>query len=289
MGYLHIDNLYKNQDILLFKRCFALEKVHGTSAHISFHLEGNKLGFFSGGESHPKFVALFNQDQLLASFQALGHSEVMVYGEAYGGKQMGMRETYGSDLCFIVFDVKVGDNWLRVRDMEQVARGLGLEVVPIVEVSTDLEALNEQRDAPSVVAQRRGCGNDKLREGVILRPLIEVTKNNGDRIIAKHKREAFSERATPQKIVDPAKLLVLTEATAIAEEWVTPMRLSHVLDKLPQPISMTDTPKVIAAMVEDVYREGAGEVVPSKEATSAMGKRTAYLLKEKLKAGLRNV
>jgi hypothetical protein len=30
MGYLHIDNLYKSQDILLFKRCYALEKIHGT-------------------------------------------------------------------------------------------------------------------------------------------------------------------------------------------------------------------------------------------------------------------
>lgn len=33
MGYLHIDNLYKNRDILLFRECWALEKVHGTSAH----------------------------------------------------------------------------------------------------------------------------------------------------------------------------------------------------------------------------------------------------------------
>lgn len=29
MGYMHINNLYKNQEILMFKECFALEKVHG--------------------------------------------------------------------------------------------------------------------------------------------------------------------------------------------------------------------------------------------------------------------
>jgi hypothetical protein len=29
MGYLHIDNLYKNVDILLFKECYAMEKIHG--------------------------------------------------------------------------------------------------------------------------------------------------------------------------------------------------------------------------------------------------------------------
>ena len=29
MGYQHIDNLYKNQSILMFRECYALEKIHG--------------------------------------------------------------------------------------------------------------------------------------------------------------------------------------------------------------------------------------------------------------------
>lgn len=29
MGYIHIENLYKNRAILLFKECYALEKIHG--------------------------------------------------------------------------------------------------------------------------------------------------------------------------------------------------------------------------------------------------------------------
>jgi intein/homing endonuclease len=29
MGYQHIENLYKNQTIFLFKECYALEKIHG--------------------------------------------------------------------------------------------------------------------------------------------------------------------------------------------------------------------------------------------------------------------
>lgn len=29
MAYAHIDNLYKDQTILLFRECFALEKIHG--------------------------------------------------------------------------------------------------------------------------------------------------------------------------------------------------------------------------------------------------------------------
>ncbi len=29
MGYMHIDNLYKDQTILMFRECYALEKIHG--------------------------------------------------------------------------------------------------------------------------------------------------------------------------------------------------------------------------------------------------------------------
>jgi len=36
MAYLDIDNLYKEQRILMFKECYAMEKIHGTSAHLSY-------------------------------------------------------------------------------------------------------------------------------------------------------------------------------------------------------------------------------------------------------------
>ena len=47
---------------------------------------------------------------------------------------------------------------------------------------------------------------------------------------------------------------------------------------------MSAAPKVIAAMVEDVYREGKGEIVESREATAAIGRKTAELLKKHLTA-----
>ncbi len=280
MGYLHIGNLYKEQDILLFKECYALEKVHGTSAHVRWY--DRTLHFHSGGVSQEAFEKLFDMTMLLHRFELLGHDDVTVYGEAYGGKMQKMGDTYGRALNFIVFDVKVGDCWLSVPDMAEVAKGLNLESVPFERIPTTLEAIDAARDAPSVVAKRRGCGADKQREGVVLRPLIEVTKNNGERIITKHRLEKFNERATAQAVTDPAKLKVLQEAEAIANEWVTEMRLTHVLDKL-QAKEMKDTPRVIVAMKEDVYREAKGEIVESKEAEAAIGKRTAALFKVRVR------
>ena len=288
---MHIENLYRPaaQSILLFREVYALEKIHGTSAHIAWRtIDGNQLlTFFAGGESHANFVDLFDAAALTQAFTALGHPDVVVYGEAYGGKQQGMRHTYGDKLCFIVFDVKIGETWLAVPDAEDVAKKLGLEFVPYHKVCSELTALDAERDRPSEVAVRRGIATPKPREGVVLRPLREFSLN-GHRIIVKHKGAAFSETKTPRPVTDSAKLAVLTAASAIADEWVTPMRLEHVLQRIPAD-NMSAAPKVITAMVEDVYREGKGEVVESREATAAIGRKTAELLKKHLMGRVANV
>lgn len=293
MGYLHIENLYRPeaQDILMFKEVYVMEKVHGTSAHVNFKSArlasvggglGGRITFFPGGEKYEKFVALFDHDQLLQKFIELGHDDVTIYGEAYGGKQQGMSHTYGPEPRFIVFDVKINENWLAVPQMDELAMKLGLEVVPWKKVSTDLAALDAERDAPSEVAKRRGIQEDKPREGIIIRPLIELKRNNGSRMIAKHKGASFQERQNQPKVVDPSKLEVLKEAQAIADEWVTPMRLEHVLQKLPEATGMEHTSKVIKAMVEDVLREAAGEIVESPDATKAIAKKAAELYKKRV-------
>lgn len=280
MGYLHIDNLYKNTEILLFKECYALEKIHGSSAHLQW--KDDKIIFFSGGEKHETFKKIFDEEFLTNKFKELFEGiNITIFGEVYGGKCQGMSETYGKEMKFVVFDVKVGGNWLDVPNAENVAKKLNLEFVDYVKVATDLELLNAERDKDSTQAIRNGCGEGKLREGVVLRPLIEVTKNNGDRIIVKHKRDEFLETKTKRE-VNPEQLKILEDAKAIAEEWVTPMRLNHVLDKLGNPTEIEKTGIVIKAMIEDVTREAKGEIKESKQAMQFIGKKTAELYKRRV-------
>ena len=282
MGYLHINNLYKDQTILIFKECYALEKIHGTSAHISWN--DKKVKFFSGGESYEKFISLFDLEYLNQKFTDMFlNSNVIIYGEAYGGKQQGMGLTYGNELKFIGFDVKVGDVWLNVPNAESVCKSLDIEFVDYVKVSTDLESLDFERDKDSVQAIRNGCGPGKIREGVILKPLIEVTLNNGSRVICKHKRPEFRETKSIKE-VNFSEFKVLEDARLISEEWVTEQRLTHVLDKLPQGIDISHMKLVIEAMVEDVYREAAGEIVESREVKKSIAARTSELFKLRLKS-----
>jgi len=279
MSYQHIENLYRAQQILLFRECYALEKIHGTSAHVSWN--AGQLALSPGGSDAVTFRALFDRPLLEEKLRLLGHPRVCVYGEAYGGGEQGQTR-YGPALRFVAFEVQIGGVWLSVPQAESVVQKLGLEFVPFVRCSTDLAALDAERDAPSEQARRNGVVEPQTREGVVLRPLVELTTNNGKRIVSKHKRPEFCETKTPRPVVDPSAFAVLTDAEAIAEEWVTPRRLEHVLSHLHldphAPDLLRSTAAIIAAMVEDVLREAEGEIVDSKPARVAIGRRTSALI-----------
>lgn len=297
MGYLHIENLYKAQDILAFKRCFALEKIHGTSAHVSWKRwlvdqdeSAFRVSFSSGGESHDRFKSLFDEANLAKLFAEKFSDEVVIYGEAYGGKQQKMSATYGKELKFVAFDVTVGGLWLAVPQAAEVVEALGLEFVPYEEIEATVEAIDAQRDRDSVQAVRNGISEPRKREGVVLRPPFEVTKNNGARVIAKHKREEFAERVT-QVDVDPAKLKVLEDAQAIATEWVTPVRMEHVIGRLissreNKEYGVEDTGNIVKLMIEDVTREAVGEIVDTPDVRKAIGKAASSLFIKQLKSAL---
>lgn len=291
MGYMKIPNLYKEKDVLLFKEVWAMEKIHGTSAHVSYN-EG-KLGFFSGGENYQNFLTLFNHDELLEKFntkfgKATIAGAVIVFGEAYGNKQQRMGDVYGPNLKFVAFDVKVGESWLSVPIAHHICKDLGLDFVYYEKVSTDLTELDRVRDMHSMQAIKNGMGEGKESEGVVLRPLIEVRKNNGERIIAKHKRAKFRETATIRKVDEPEKLKIFEDANAIAEEWCVAHRLEHILGKMQEP-SIKQMKDIIGAMQLDIQKEAEGEIVWNEDVCKAIGRKTAYLAKKYFISQLKEV
>jgi len=291
MSYMHIENLYKNQDILLFKECYASEKVHGSSAHIGWKThamitdepDGNrpqgKVNLFCGGCKKELFNALFNIEELADKFIETGLDDVVIYGEGYGGKMQGMSATYGKELKFVAFEVRIGGCWLNVPKAHEFCKSMGIEFVAYERVSTDIEKLDAERDRPSRQAKRNGIEEDKIAEGVVLKPLIELRKNNGARIICKHKRDEFMEMSKPRKIQDPAKLKILEDAKAVAEEWVTFNRLNNIFSHMSD-VSMSNMKEIINAMTEDIKREGEGEIVWSKPVEKYIGQTTANMVKQ---------
>lgn len=284
MGYLHIENLYKNTAVLNFKRVYALEKIHGTSAHVRWSDE--KVTFFHGGSPREQFVALFDEAKLNEKFKEFGAKEVVFYGEAYGGKVMGdMQASYGKVLRFVVFDVKINGQWAVVPQAERLALDFGFDFVPYVLCESDKETLDTLRDAGSRQAVKLGFGEGKLSEGIVIRPQVELMTQSGERIIAKHKSVAFSERKSKKDtrlLSDKEKLEVLTQADEIAEEWVTEMRLTHVVSKIQGLPELRHIPEVLGAMEEDVLREAKDEIKESKETLKAIRRLTAKKFKARI-------
>ena len=286
MAYLHLDNLYKNQTILLFKECYAMEKIHGTSAHVGWKFEEDEINFFTG-ENHKLFLSLFDADFIKAKFDEIfPDQDAVIFGEHYAGKCQGMSDTYGKVSKFIGFDVKVGNVWLNVPNAEDVCYQFGIEFVSYRKITTHLMNLDVEMEAPSVQAIRNGCGDNKKREGIVVRPLVEMRTNNGNRVICKYKPEEQMETKTKRE-VSPEQLKVLSDAKEIAEEWVTNMRLEHVLQKFPADVSMESMGEIIKAMIADVYREGKDEIVESKAVGKAIGGVTVKLFKAKLQSTLK--
>lgn len=289
MGYRKISLFDTGHPVFLFKRVFSSEKIHGTSAHISF--KDNKLRFHSGGVKYDDFIGLFDERELLGKFKELGHPSVTVYGEAYGGRCQNMADTYGHDLRFIVFEVRLTsprgtEEWLPVPRAEKIAIKLGLEFVPYAEGPCTIQWLTEQRDLDSVQAVRNGCGHGKKREGVVIRPVEEFVDRHGGRIMAKFKNREFSEQKS-ERSLDPDEHKKRLEAENIAAEFTVLNRLQHVLDHLRANRVFSDNndeptyrhiPIIIRAMGDDIRTEEGHNFKWSRAIAKEVGRITVALL-----------
>lgn len=166
------------------------EKVDGTNIRVIW--DGHEVTF--GGRTDnaqipAKLVAVLNDlfkaegcEELFE--QTWGESPAVLYGEGYGaGIQSGGK--YAQSQNFVLFDVKVGDWWLRRADVEDVASKFGLEVVPVV-------AEGPLSDGFRLV--RQGLGSqwgDFEAEGLVGRPVVDLFNRKGERVIVKIKRADF--------------------------------------------------------------------------------------------------
>jgi len=293
MGYQHINNLYKNREVLMFREIWAMEKIDGTSAHVKS--KGGELTFFHGGGKQETFLSLFDEDFKKAfkeKTQDQDSYEITIYGEFYGGKIQKQSVRYGKEQRFVAFDVKIDKTWLDLERAEKFVRALNLDFVPYEKVNpADIEYLDELRVKPTEQGRKNGVEVLLPREGVVLRPLITLVKNNGERICAKHKNPDFRETREPRKLSDE-KLKIIADAKLAAEEWVTKERFKHVADHLAGEgveLSIENVGKFIPVMVEDVLREGEGEFINSKAFRMEIARRTVSFIKEVERSRLKNV
>lgn len=260
----------------------AMEKIHGTSTHIAYSLKDKKLICHSGGERNSEFIKIFDLSYIETCLNELvvanDWKSIKIHGECYAGKQQQMSATYGNVLKFIVFDVKINNEYfLPLAEAVKITEQLKLEFVPYNIGPCTPEWIESQANMPSVQAQINGCGDDKLREGVVIKPLDEKPMSDGTRAIFKHKNAHFWETKVPGRLTVGQgqsddkqlnnKLTNFKFYEEIADNWVTEMRGHHVIDKMMhirsddnKVLVIKDIKEFIEAMVADVKKESIGEI-----------------------------
>jgi len=172
------------------------EKVDGTNIRVMWDGEVVVFGGKTDNAQIPSFLVarlndLFYKITKRKIFgDAFGNDGgVCLYGEGYGAKIQKGGGNYKPDgQDFVLFDVRVGDFWLRREDVEDVASKFGIGVVPVVGEGTLEEAIE---------LVRGGLGStwgSFAAEGLVMRPKTQLFNRMGERVITKIKHRDFAER-----------------------------------------------------------------------------------------------
>lgn len=173
------------------------EKVNGTNVRLSYDgsatFRGSEHAYVAGrtddAQLPPRLLNRLVEVMKAAPLEEVFPSAsdvdpVVLYGEGYGASIQPGGGRYRADgVDVVLFDVRVGDWWLRRPDVEDVASKLGLEVVPILGRGTLTDAIELTRTGfPS--ARWTGVA---VAEGLVLRPTVDLLGRDGRRVVAKIK------------------------------------------------------------------------------------------------------
>lgn len=180
------------------------EKVDGTNCRIALHPDNGDVaintdigGRTDNAQLHKDLlIALQEIESNLVSAASQGEYEdgITLYGEGYGaGIQKGGGD-YRPDKGFVLFDAKVGKYWLERENLEELAKNLELDLIPLVWKRTTLRNaltvfnLNAIEEFPPFFSEWEGV---EQTEGLVGTPSIQLFNRFGERIQTKLKLVDF--------------------------------------------------------------------------------------------------
>lgn len=164
------------------------EKVDGTNIRVMFKDAGITFGGKTDSAQIPaQLITRLNAKFLpmAAQMQAMFGCDACLYGEGYGLKIQPGGGKYRADQGFVLFDVNVEGWWLQRADVEDVAKKLNIDVVPIIGEGTLHDAITAAKAGITST-----WGNFQA-EGIVARPKTELKTRSGHRIITKIKCRDF--------------------------------------------------------------------------------------------------
>lgn len=189
--YYDIEGFYRYRHV--FKPgepVVATEKIHGANGRFAWYEDRMRCG------SHTEWK---KQDDKVLWWQAVRncpwieefcktHPDLTVYGEVYGQVQ-DLKYGLKGGCQLVVFDLLRANEWIPHKEAREI--GKSIQWVPVVyEGPFDEEKLKVLSDGKSLIP-----GADNIREGIVVKPLVERTDLEIGRVQLKIVGNEYLERA----------------------------------------------------------------------------------------------
>ncbi len=164
------------------------EKIDGTNIRVMWDGERVTFGGKTDNAQLPaklvtKLAIMFaDVDRLKEIFT----EPICLYGEGYGAGIQKIGGNYSKEQDFILFDIKVGNWWLKRGTVYEIGNALGLRCVPVISSGSLNDAINLVKEGFT------STWGDFMAEGLVLRPQVDLQTRNGERLITKVKHKDFS-------------------------------------------------------------------------------------------------
>lgn len=186
-----IEGKFRNETVEFLKdnRWIGTEKIDGTNIGIVW--DGHKVSY--QGRTERAQIPAHLMNKLIEMFggtvneelfeQKFGEMHVILFGEGYGAKIQKGGGNYRSDVSFILFDVYLPEQnlWLKRDAVEDIAKTVGVDVVPIVYEGNIAGAVEFIKGKPKSTI---GVAD---MEGIVCKPAVDMLDRMGRRLIVKIK------------------------------------------------------------------------------------------------------
>lgn len=168
------------------------EKIDGNNIRFSF--DANQVEFCGRNDNASIHRPLenylkqkFTLDLLKETFKDADPNSVVLFGEGYGSNiQKGEGKDYREDCSFVLFDVKIGDFWLKRENVNEISDSLGIRCIP----NYGLMKTNDIIDLVKSNPQSQCSVGNRIIEGIVAR--TDLFDRMGNRVMFKLKARDFA-------------------------------------------------------------------------------------------------
>jgi len=191
---------YSKEEFKSIKYWSVTEKIDGTNVRIEVQLRGDENLSPSGkyveykGKTDDAQIPTFLLEFLQKTFtekkmrkQFNESSKIFLFGEGYGPKIQKVGKKYRKNVSFILFDAWVDGWWLEPHKVNQLAKELGIDYVPILSVTTTEEVIKLVKNG----FQSKIAKEELLAESIVARSHPLMLFRDGSPIMWKLKYKDY--------------------------------------------------------------------------------------------------